>query len=133
MKKRKVKKLPFIILLLLICGIFGSLYLFRGYFEKDNEDNNPDIMEKEEPKNKEYSATFTLGGNVLINSNMWYDTMSEDGYDFDNVFEDLNDIMKKSNVNFYFQQSMVGGKDLGLSYNYSYNRRDAVRKLAQMC
>lgn len=122
MKKRKVKKLPFIILLVLICGIFGSLYVFRGYFEKDNgEDNNPDVLEKDEPKAKEYTTSFTLGGNVLINSNMWYDTQGDKGYDFNNVFEDLNDIMKKSDINFYFEQSMIGGKDLGLSFNYSYN------------
>lgn len=121
MKKRKIKKLPFIILLVLICGIFGSLYLFRGFFEKGNGDNNPDILEKDEPKAKEYSTSFTLGGNVLINSNMWYDTATDTGYDFDVIFEDLNDIMKKSDVNFYFEQSMVGGKDLGLSFNYSYN------------
>ena len=122
MKKRKVKKLPFVILLVLICGIFGSLYIFRGYFEKDNgDDNNPDVLEKDEPKAKEYTTSFTLGGNVLINSNMWYDTLTDTGYEFDNVFEDLNDIMKKSDVNFYFEQSMVGGKDLGLSFNYSYN------------
>lgn len=121
MKKRKVKKLPFLILLSLIVGIFGSLYLFRGYFLKDIEDNQPDVLEKEEPKTKEYSTTFTLGGSVLINSNMWYDTLSDSGYDFEPVFEDLNDIMKKSNLNFYFQQSIVGDKDLGLSLNYNYN------------
>lgn len=130
MKKRKVKKWPFVILILLICLVFGSLYMFRGYFEKGKEDNNPDVLEKEEPKEKVYSTTFTLGGNVLINSNMWYDTISEDGYNFDHVFEDLNDIMKKSSVNFYFQQSMVGGKDLGLSMNYVYNSpNDVVNSL----
>ena len=83
--------------------------------------DRPDILEKDEPKDKVYSVSFTLGGNILINSNMWYDTTTENGYDFEHVFEDLNDIMKKSNVNFYSQQSMVGGKDLGLSFNYSYN------------
>lgn len=121
MKKRKVKKLPFVILLILIIGVFGSLYIFRGYFEKDKGDNNPDILEKEEPKDKVYTTSFTLGGNVLINSNMWYDSVTDEGYNFDYIFEDLNDIMKKSNVNFYFEQSMIGGKDLGASMNYVYN------------
>ena len=126
MKKRKVKKLPFVILLLLICGVFGSLYVFKGYFQKGNEDNNPDVLEKEEPKDKIYSASFTLGGNVLVNSNMWYDTTTDTGYDFERIFEDLNDIMKKSNVNFYSQQSIVGGKDLGLSNYYNYNTPNEV-------
>lgn len=133
MKKKKVKKLPFVILLVLICGIFGSLYMFRGYFEKDNGDNNPDVLEKDEPKDKVYTTSFTLGGNVLINSNMWYDTQTDTGYNFDNIFDDLNDIMKKSDVNFYFEQSMVGGKDLGLSFNYSYNSPvDVVTSLSKL-
>jgi len=122
MRKRKTKKWPLLVVLILICLVFGTLYIFKGYFEKNNNDNNPDILEKEEPKTKEYTTTFTLGGNVLINSNMWYDTISQDNtYEFDSVFEYLNDIMKKSNVNFYFQQSIIGGKDLGLSAYYNYN------------
>lgn len=133
MKKKKIKKAPFIILLLLIVGIFGSLYLFRGYFLKEKEDTNADILEKENPKDKVYSTTFTLGGNVLINSNMWYDTKTSDGYDFDKVFSDLNDIMKKSDVNFYFEQSIVAGAEAGTSYNYSYNTpEDTIKSLSKL-
>lgn len=122
MKKNKNSKLPLVIVFLLICIVFGLLYFFRGYFEAKNDEDNSNVLEKTEPKPKEYSVTFTLGGNVLVNSNMWYDTASADGiYNFDHVFEDLNDIMKKSNVNFYFQQSILGGKELGLSINYKYN------------
>ena len=41
--------------------------------------------------------------------------------------------MKKSNVNFYFQQSIVGGKDLGLSFNYKYNSpTDVVDSLSKL-
>ena len=126
MKKRKVKKAPFVILVILITLIFGSLYVFKGAFVKNKDDKNPDILEKEEPKDKVYNVSFTLGGNVLVNSNMWYDRLTSDGYDFDGVFEDLNDIMKKSDVNFYYQQSMVGGKELGTSFNYSYNSPNEV-------
>ena len=126
MKKRKVKKAPFVILIILITLIFGSLYVFKGAFEKNKDDKNPDILEKEEPKDKVYNVSFTLGGNVLINSNMWYDRLTSDGYDFDGVFEDLNDIMKKSDINFYYQQSMVGGKELGTSFNYDYNSPNEV-------
>ncbi len=122
MKKNKNSKWPLIIVFLLICIVFGLLYFFRGYFEAKNDEDNSSVLEKTELKPKEYSVTFTLGGNVLVNSNMWYDTASADGvYNFDHVFEDLNDIMKKSNVNFYFQQSILGGKELGLSINYKYN------------
>lgn len=134
MKKKKIKKWPLVVVFLLICVVFGSLYLFKGYFEKNKEENTPDILEKNEVSDKTYSVTFTLGGNVLINSNLWYDTSSADGkYEFDRVFVDLNDIMKKSNINFYFQQSIVGGKDLGLSVNYKYNSpSDVVDSLSKL-
>ena len=63
-----------------------------------------------------------MGGNVLVNSNMWYDTMLADGkYEFNDVVVSLNDIMKKSSINFYAQQSIVGGNELGLSMYYDYN------------
>lgn len=134
MKKKKIKKWPLVVVFLLICAVFGSLYLFKGYFEKNKEENTPDILEKNEVSDKIYSVTFTLGGNVLINSNLWYDTSSADGkYEFNRVFVDLNDIMKKSNINFYFQQSIVGGKDLGLSVNYKYNSpSDVVDSLSKL-
>lgn len=134
MKKKKTKKWPLAVVFLLICAVFGSLYIFKGYFEKKEEENTPDVLEKNESLDKTYSATFTLGGNVLVNSNLWYDTSSSNGvYEFDRVFADLNDIMKKSNINFYFQQSIVGGKDLGLSFNYKYNSPfDVVDSLSKL-
>lgn len=133
MKKRKVKKWPLLVILLLICLVFGTLYIFKGYFEKNKEDNNPNILEKEEPESKEYSLTFTLAGNVLVNSNMWYDTTAEDSnYEFDPLFTNLSEI-KKSNINFYFQQSIVGGKELGQSLNYKYNSpTDVVDSMSRL-
>jgi len=50
-----------------------------------------------------------------------YDTVSEDDYDFAYVFEDLKSTISKSNINAYSQQSIIGGKDLGMSLNYNYN------------
>ena len=70
---------------------------------------------------KEYNASFTLAGGILINSNMWVDAKTNEGYDFGPIFQDANDIMKKSYINFYFQNSILGGKDLGASSFYNYN------------
>ena len=124
MRRQKRSKRPFILLLSLIIMIFGSLYLFKGFFKKDNgtndnndNDNNNNIVENV----KERSITFTLAGNVLLNAEMWYDTASDGQYNFEYVFEDINNIMKKSNVNFYTQQSILGGKDLGLTSYTNFN------------
>ena len=118
-KKRKTKKWPFVILLLLIVVIFGILHFFGGYFQKNkpiDEDITPIEIAKDEKE-----ASITLAGNVLVNSNMWAGTISNDGFDFSPIFERTNDIMKKSDINFYFQQSIVGGRELGTSLYYNYN------------
>ena len=119
-KKRKAKKGPIIVLLLiLILAIFGSLNAFSDVFKKEIEEDKPTELDKEEINR---SVTFTFAGNVLINDRMWYDTSTEDNtYDFKYVFEDLKTTMKKSNINFYSQQSILGGKELGISYYSNYN------------
>lgn len=122
MKKRKMSKKPFVLLLCLIMMIFGSLYIFKGFFKKDNilDDNNSSNSNVIENVN-EKTVSFTLAGNVLLNAEMWYDTLTEDKYDFEYVFEDLDNIMKKSNINFYTQQGILGGKDLGITSYTDYN------------
>lgn len=124
MKKRRIKKAPFIVLFILICLVFGVLYIFKNEFGKKSEGENEIV---EEPS-KEYNVSFTFAGNVLINSNMWNGTRTQEGYDFNPVFEYVNDIMKKSDVNFYFEQSPLGGKDLGSSLMYNYNSPDELLK-----
>lgn len=134
MRRQKRSKRPFILLLSLIIMIFGSLYLFKGFFKKDNgtndnNDNDNNIVENV----KERSITFTLAGNVLLNAEMWYDTASDGQYNFEYVFEDINNIMKKSNVNFYTQQSILGGKDLGLTSYTNFNTPyDTATELAKV-
>lgn len=136
MRRQRRSKIPFIFLLSLIIIIFGSLYLFKGFFKKDNgtndnndNDNNNNIVENV----KERSITFTLAGNVLLNAEMWYDTASDGQYNFEYVFEDINNIMKKSNVNFYTQQGILGGKDLGLTSYTNFNTPyDTATELAKV-
>ena len=136
MRRQRRSKIPFIFLLSLIIMIFGSLYLFKGFFKKDNgtndnndNDNNNNIVENV----KERSITFTLAGNVLLNAEMWYDTASDGQYNFEYVFEDINNIMKKSNVNFYTQQGILGGKDLGLTSYTNFNTPyDTATELAKV-
>ena len=136
MRRQKRSKRPFILLLSLIIMIFGSLYLFKGFFKKDNgtndnndNDNNNNIVENV----KERSITLTLAGNVLLNAEMWYDTASDGQYNFEYVFEDINNIMKKSNVNFYTQQGILGGKDLGLTSYTNFNTPyDTATELAKV-
>lgn len=123
MKKRRTKKWPFLMLFILIVLIFGALYFFKGYFMKNN--NKPEEKPETVVKEKEYSTSVTFAGGILINNYMWSYTKTSEGYDFEPIFENVNDMMKKSDVNFYFQESILGGVELGASGNrsgkYLYN------------
>lgn len=121
-RKRKVKKLPILFtFLIFIFIIFGCLYIFNDKFIKTNTEN-PTELNKEDENTLVYSGTITVAGNILVNSNMWYDTINSEGtYDFDYVLGDLKDTIKKSNINIYSQQSIVGGEELGESSYYNYN------------
>ena len=46
-------------------------------FTKEKENEKPTELDKDKPKEEKKSLTFTLAGNVLVNSNMWYDTLAE--------------------------------------------------------
>ena len=128
--RKRAKKGPIIIALLILIGIvFGILYLFGDGFKKQTEEGDvPKELNKEENE-QTYSTSFTLAGNVLVNSNMWYDTLKEDNtYDFTYTFETLKKSIKKSDINFYSEQSIIGGKDLGYSAYYNYNSPIEVGK-----
>jgi poly-gamma-glutamate synthesis protein (capsule biosynthesis protein) len=119
--KRKVKKIPVLLTFIILIGmVFGCLYFFKEYFKKEIKIEKPTELEKEEIKR--YEGSMTVAGNVLINSNMWSDTMNANGtYDFDYVFDGIKDKVKASNVNIYSQQSILGGKALKESLNSNYN------------
>lgn len=122
MRRKKIKKIPVLFTFLtLILLVFGSLYFFKEYFKKEVEQETPTELNKEGDAQK-YTGTMTVAGNVLVNSNMWSDTVSSDGtYDFKYVFEKLKNDIKVSNVNLYSQESILGGKDLGASSFSVYN------------
>ena len=120
-KKKNKKGSLIIVFLVLIIVVFGSLYVFNEKFRKGTGEK-PTELDKTDENPLVYTGSVTLAGNVLINSDMWYDTRSGDGvYDFSNAFKLFKENLKKSNISFYTQQSPVGGKDLGMSKNYNYN------------
>ena len=108
-KKKNKKGSLIIVFLVLIIVVFGSLYVFNEKFRKETGEK-PTELDKTDENPLVYTGSVTLAGNVLINSDMWYDTRSGDGvYDFSNAFKLFKENLKKSNLSFYTQQSPVGG------------------------
>jgi len=70
-KKKKTKKSPLIItFLILIVGVFGSLCVFKDYFQEKEPEEKPTELDKGEERYEIYSNSLTFAGNILVNSNM---------------------------------------------------------------
>lgn len=124
MKKKKIKKIPVLItFIVLIILVFATLNIFDDVFMKKGEVDRPVQLEKEEEKEKVYTSTIAVAGNVLINRTMWYDSKTADSYDFSNVFSLFTEDRKEhqTNLGFYTQQSIIGGTELGETVSYNYN------------
>lgn len=121
--RKRIKKGSVIVTILILIGlVFGSLYVFNEYFKKNIPEDKPTELNKDDETLKTYSSSFTLAGNVLLNDGMWKDGLKEkDVYDFSNMVSVLKESMKKSNINFYSEQSIIGGAELGMSSFSTFN------------
>lgn len=138
-KKKKVRiKYVNIILFLVLIGLifFGGKYTVDHVFKKDN---NPSSEKKtttkknEKPKEENYKLSLFAVGDALIHNGVYIDadthTKGEDGYekyDFKPMFTYIKDIIKDYDLKFYNQETIIGGKNLGLSNYPCFNSPDEI-------
>lgn len=138
-KKKRVRiKYVNIILFLVLIGliIFGGKYTVDHVFKKDN---NPSSEKKtttkknEKPKEENYKLSLFAVGDALIHNGVYIDadthTKGEDGYekyDFKPMFTYIKDIIKDYDLKFYNQETIIGGKNLGLSNYPMFNSPDEI-------
>ena len=137
-RKKKVKvKYVNIILFLVLIGliIFGCKYTMDHVF-KDVEDpkkSSEKAKKKEEPKEENYKLSLFAVGDALIHNGVYIDAdlhkKGEDGYeayDFHKMFTYIKDIIKDYDLKFYNQETVIGGKNLGLSNYPCFNSPDEI-------
>ena len=138
-KKNKLKILNIIILL--IIAIFGVLFLTKKInfnIKKEQVDNfNPalyinkifKIAFDETPKEIKYHTSLIMAGDALIHSAVYDDAKTSKGYDFTPMLELIKPIVKKHDLAYYNQETILGGTELGLStypcFNSPYSVGDA--------
>lgn len=129
-----MKKFLLGLLSLIIIGfiVVGVLY-YNGTFDKENK-----IVEKKENKNsksvtKTYKASLFAVGDALIHNGVYMDanTYKKDSngyyiYDFSKMFTDIAEITKNYDLKFYNQETIIGGKNLGLSNYPCFNSPDEI-------
>ena len=130
MKKRKVKKMPIVILLLIIIGIIvGVIYVIsnvsnsKGSTKKSSK-SKTDTAEKVEKTKK---MSLVAVGDCLIHGAVYMDARTgNDSYDFSGMIELVGPYISKYDLKYYNQETIIGGKKLGVSHYPRFNSPEEI-------
>ena len=135
MKKRKRRRrlkvdriILAILFLIFICLV--SIYLIKG---KNKESKNLKEVPKQEQKKevkeeeKTYKVSVIAAGDNLIHQSIYKDAQtSYNEYDFTPMYELIKPIVKEYDIAYYNQETILGGKDLGVSDYPTFNSPQEV-------
>lgn len=117
-KKVKIKRiLLFLLLLILLPIVITSVY---NYFNEFNDN----IDESEEDNVLEYDASLVMVGDALIHPSLYNDAnklSGYNGYNFKPQIEFIKEEVKKYDIAYYNQETILGGSSIGLSGYPSFN------------
>lgn len=119
-----------IFFLLFVITYFNIDNIDRKYYKDENIDNNKvdDIVEELE---ENYQISMVMVGDNLIHSSIYKDAyMGNNQYDFTSMYELVKPIVSSYDIAYYNQETILGGKELGLSdyplFNSPYEVGDAM-------
>lgn len=118
-KKRKRKIKPMMKVVLLVFGIVILSFLWAEV--KDNFNNKPIEKKEAEPKEEVNKLSLVMVGDSLIHSSVYDDAYEDGEYNFDKMLSSIAPIIKKHDLAFYNQESILGGTILGLSSYPAFN------------
>lgn len=129
--KRKVKKSVYLIFFIFIILIISMIIIFKNENKKDMGEGKENINETvndivEESKEKRISLIAV--GDILIHESVYKDAynIQTDSYDFHYMFTEIEPIIKKYDLKFCNQESIIGGRTLGISGYPSFNSPDEI-------
>lgn len=130
MKKRKLKKknifIVFLAIILLI-SLGVTVYLCFSPEKEVHIDEKPSevIQQEEEPKEKRMSLVAV--GDALIHAALYIDAQTgTNTYDFNYMFTDIKPIIENYDLKYYNQETIIGGKNLGVSHYPTFNSPDEI-------
>ncbi len=136
MKKRRLKKLPIFIMLLLVVGLVVGITSLTN--QSNNSEEKPEnvkaqqevVEEKEvieEIKETKKTMSLIMVGDALIHDSIYNDAaIGNNQYDFKKMFVDIEPLIKDYDLRYYNQETIIGGKDLGLSNYPLFNSPDEI-------
>ena len=135
-RKRKVRKLKIgrvmiaLGLLVLICLVI--IYLFKddeGAVNHHTTEKSNNVYEKniEKEEEKTYSVSVITAGDNLIHSSIYKDaSVGYNEYDFKPMYELIKPIVSKYDIAYYNQETILGGKELGVADYPTFNSPQEV-------
>ncbi len=125
--------MKYFVLTILVLGLsFLSYYGIKKYILKDN---NKKIEEKKEIKKEKKEeiypkisrANMIMTGDALLHTSVYKSVQKDDNtYDFTPQMEYIEPIIKNYDIAFYNQETIIGGKDLGISNYPLFNSPDEI-------
>ncbi|QHS22362.1 CapA family protein [Virgibacillus sp. MSP4-1] len=122
----------------MLTSFFGVMILILMVFLLTTEENNHaeneytihehEKIREQKMDHKKYQTEITLGavGDILVHNTVYQDARTPNGFDFRPMFELVRNSMRTPEVTFANQETIIGGKELGLSSYPQFNSPYAV-------
>lgn len=131
MKKRRLKKMPIIVLCLSVILIIGIIFLLIN--KPSSKKEEPKKEEKVPSQNEvvkedlEKRISLVMVGDILIHESVYKDAyLGDDMYDFNHMFTYIKPMIKDYDLKYMNQESTIGGKNLGITAYPSFNAPDEI-------
>ena len=131
MKKRRVKKMPIVILLVIIIGISVGIYFLmnNGSNSKGNSKKSSSKNKTTEKVEKDTTKKMSLVavGDCLIHGAVYMDARTGfNSYDFSGMIELVGPMISNYDLKYYNQETIIGGKALGVSHYPRFNSPEEI-------
>ena len=131
-RKRKLKKWVKILLILILLSVF--IIVLTSYIKDYRKNSSDRSNSKKKPvvttttkKPDSNELSVVMVGDCLIHRFVYTDALNSDGtYSFDKMFTEVKDLIQGHDLAFYNQESIIGGKELGLSAYPRFNSPEEI-------
>ena len=127
MKKRKVKKTPIVILLVIIGLALSAWYLATPDNKVMEESKNNSTKKATEKEIKVKKMSLVAVGDCLIHGAVYMDaSVGNNSYDFSEMIENIKPLINDYDLKYYNQETIIGGKSLGVSHYPRFNSPEEI-------
>lgn len=116
-----------LLLILILCCITLSIIKLVDLYSKEEEVAKKPKVVKEEKKDEIKKLSLIMVGDALFHSSVYNNGKQADGtYDYKKMIQRIKPIVASYDLAFYNQESILGGKEIGLSTYPRFNSPQEV-------